>query len=155
MDIEELVTRAGTTYSDRGFFKFSSVSPEKQPTDEIEGKEAPNEPGVYVIYAKTNEGMHILQIGKAGILKDGGSFTPQKLKGRLSRGKQRNENGERVMRKELFRNEIAKPGVQCLIIYWFVTFGGGVRIIPAKAEADLLQAYFDACNRLPPWKRAI
>ena len=37
---------------------------------------------------------------------------------------------------------------------WYVTFEGSSKVLPLKAEADLLQAYFDDFGRLPPWNLA-
>ena len=35
--------------------------------------------------------------------------------------------------------------------HWFVTFDQHIRVLPAKAQSDLLQAHFDEWGRLPPW----
>ncbi|MNL32783.1 hypothetical protein D3C87_1546570 [compost metagenome] len=106
-------------------------------------KEVPSLPGVYIICGRMGNGNEVAYIGKAGSLCRDGSFKKQKLKGRLQAKKDSQRN-----RKEWYQELLQR--YEALVFHWLVTFDGDVRIVPAKAEADLLQAYFDENGRLPP-----
>ena len=80
----------------------------------------------------------------------GETFRPQKLLKRITRGKQRG-----IPRRRFFPEQIEKLNLKALSFRWFVTFTEKVKIIPAKAEADLLQAYFEEHNNLPLWNKRV
>lgn len=109
----------------------------------------PEEPGVYLIYGLRKGAKELLYVGKAGTLQNNGTFKDQKLRGRLS-AKQRG-----VLRQRFFQEQIEVLNLDALEFRWFVTFHGSARVIPAKAEADLLQAYFDEKSVLPRWNEAV
>ena len=110
----------------------------------------PDEPGVYLIYGRRNEVWELLYIGRSGTLHNDGSFGSQKLLKRITKGKQ-----EGVRRPRFFRERMALLGIEALRFRWFVTFADGNGVIPAKAEADLLQAYLGEHSRLPPWNKSV
>lgn len=109
----------------------------------------PKQPGVYLIYARNNRRVRLLYVGRSGTLRSNGTFKGQRLIGRLS-AKQKG-----IPRQRFYQEQIAHLQLDALVFQWFITFADKVRIIPAKAEADLLQAYFDEYNRLPKWNESI
>jgi hypothetical protein len=60
-----------------------------------------------------------------------------------------------MTRQAFVEQEMDKSGWESLVFSWFVTFDASVHVIPAKAEADLLQAYFDENGHLPEWNQSI
>lgn len=108
----------------------------------------PEEPGVYLIYAKKKRTKpKLLCIGKAGTMLRNGNFQKQKLPGRLKA----KQNGK--TRQKFFQEQIQKPEIDALMFHWFVTFHHNIRVIPAKAEADLLQTYYNKHKQLPEWNK--
>lgn len=114
----------------------------------IQRNHVPKMPGVYVIFAVRRRRGRILEIGRSGTLERDGTFKNQMLAERLQ-GKK-----DRKPRRQFFPEEMKKLGFSALDFMWWATIDDKVRIIPLKAEADLLQAFFDDHNRLPPWNLA-
>ncbi len=114
-------------------------------------KGVPDEPGIYLIYGyKGGRSEILLYIGKSGLLHQDGTFGDQKLLKRITKGKQ-----EGIPRRRFFPEQMELLGLEALVFHWFVTFTPNVRVIPAKAEADLFQAYFDENDKLPLWNKEI
>ena len=111
----------------------------------------PDKPGVYFICGVERERSRLLQIGKAGTLRNDGSFKNQGLRGRLGA----KQGG--MSRQKFFQKEISELKLDSLRFYWFVTFDidRNLLVIPAKAEADLLQRYFDGNDHLPDWNKTM
>lgn len=105
----------------------------------------PEAPGVYLIYGRTGSQVELLYVGRSGTMETRGSFSDQMLYTRLARGKQDGQS-----RKVWCPWVIEEFGLDALVFHWIVTFSDSIRVLPAKAEADLLQAYFDEFGRLPP-----
>ena len=101
-------------------------------------------PGVYLIRETT--GSKVLYIGKAGTLKHGG-WSRQNLPARL-----KNRQG-RVSRQKFFEQQLKTNKIIAIQIFWWVTHDDRNRILPAKAEMDLLQAYYDDFETIPPWNQ--
>src|SRR3990170_483263 len=91
----------------------------------------PELPAAYLIYGVERRRRELLYIGKSGTLKTDGSFKNQGLATRL-----RMKQGKR-WRAEFYQDEMERRKLDALYFRWFVTFGGQVRILPLKAEADL------------------
>jgi hypothetical protein len=113
-----------------------------------EEERVPREPGVYLIYGRKERRRELLYVGKAGTLRQDGVFKRQKLRGRLS------ARQKGMSRQRWYQNQMRRLGLDALVFLWFVTFDDSVRVVPSKAEADLLQAYFDDENRLPRWNES-
>ena len=109
----------------------------------------PNAPGVYLIDGLRAGIATLCYIGKAGTMLQDGSFKRQGLAGRLTA-----QQGE-ISRQQYFQHQMTAYAFDALRFRWFVTFMDQVRILPAKAEADLLQAYFEVYSRLPLWNAGI
>ncbi len=111
----------------------------------------PNEPGVYVIYGIT-QGKRITQyIGAGGKLLPDGTFTNKKLGERIA-----NTRAGQKPANKYYQDQMNRYGLDELLFEWFVTFDGRNSIIPAKAEADLVQAYYEDKEdkrALPPWNK--
>ncbi len=109
----------------------------------------PEEAWVYLIYSRRGRKRELLYVGKAGTLRQDGSLKDQKLPGRI-------RNRRKGMRsQQYYQLQFQQHGFDALPFRWFVTYAGNVGIIPAKAEADLLQAFFDDTGRLPLWNDAL
>jgi len=54
-----------------------------------------------------------------------------------------------VFRREFFRKLMADKSLTGLTFLWFVTHDQNTRVIPALAEMELLQAYYDQHGCLP------
>jgi len=150
MDFEDLVRIASRSFPQNGSFELRR---EQDIHKRIKESDVPDKPGVYLICGTSQGHGHLLQIGKAGTLTKDGSFKNQGLRGRLGA----KQGGMR--RKKFFRKEMSELKLDSLFFYWFVTFDRevdrNVLIIPAKAEADLLQTYFDDNGHLPDWNKTI
>lgn len=107
----------------------------------------PHAPGVYLVYGRAGDGERLLYVDKAGTLRSDGSFTSQMLDDRMT-AKQYGK-----ARTTLWPRWIEQMELEALVIRWFVTFEGEPRVLPAKAESDLLQAWFDDHGCLPPENR--
>lgn len=108
----------------------------------------PNEPGVYVIYGITEGKRSIQYIGAGGKLLPDGKFTCQKLGERIA-----NTRACQKPANKFYQDQMSRYGLDELLFEWFVTFDGKNSIIPAKAEADLVQAYYEDKRVLPPWNK--
>ena len=112
--------------------------------DIVKTRDVPNEPGVYLVYGLTSKGERLLYIGKGGTLNNDGKFKEQKIRGRLMNVQ------DNQRRQAFFRHLMKSGGFGALRIRYLVTYGGRLRIVPAVAEAQLLQAYFAEHGTLPP-----
>jgi excinuclease UvrABC nuclease subunit len=110
----------------------------------IEENKVPDKPGVYLIFGSTNFEQKLLYIGRAGTIKNNGTFSNQKLEKRL-KAKQSNKR-----RQEFFKEVIEKYQFNSLEIYWFVTHYRENKILPSLIEAELIQEYYNSYLRLPP-----
>lgn len=108
----------------------------------------PDEAGVYLIYSLKAGERELIYIGKAGTLRQDGTMKDQRLRGRI------NAAHGNISRARFFAEQITHLGLEALEFHWFVTYGDAVKIPPAKAEADLIQTYFDEYKRLPLWNES-
>ena len=99
----------------------------------------PNSFGIYIIYKNQKSYENIIYIGKAGEIKNDGTFKKQGLLKRLKNV--RNNKTANNYFKELFCNDINE-----IIIEYFETSD---RIIPSFVEASLIQEYFLNFKKLP------
>ena len=109
----------------------------------------PDMPAAYLIYAVRRRRSELLYIGKSGTLRTDGTFKGQGLATRL-----RMKRGKK-WRAEFYTEEIRQRGLSAIEFRWWVTFDRKVRILPAWAEAELFQAYFDDHQQLPPWNLTV
>ncbi|MCX5784551.1 MAG: hypothetical protein NTX59_02580 [Elusimicrobia bacterium] len=105
--------------------------------------------GVYIIYDCAKVSGSPLYIGKAGSFTNEG-FGKQDLFLRLTRGRQ-----EKKSRKEYFKKKMNDTKRKAIRICCYVTWKDGVGMLPAKAEADLIQLYYDHSHgKLPEWNKS-
>ena len=147
MTFEELLSDYRQRFPWHGFFELR-----KGEKIGIRAKEegVPDKPGVYLIYGYKDGRSELLYIGRSGTLHQDGTFGDQKLLKRITKGKQ-----DGMPRRAFFPEQMKLLGLEALVFHWFITFIPSVRIIPAKAENDLLQAYFDEHEKLPLWNKSI
>lgn len=115
----------------------------------VASAKVPNLPGVYLFCAPTQVSDKWLYIGKAGTILTDGSLRDQGLKKRIPN----RHDGE--SRQKFLEEKMGRLGLSAIRILWFVTFNQQTKLIPAKTEADLLQAYFEENGKLPPWNKGI
>jgi hypothetical protein len=108
---------------------------------------APEKPGVYLIYQLQKGKVDLVYIGASGTMNQNGSFKSQLLKGRI------NNIQDGVKRQILFDNKIFEVGIDALDIYWYVTFDNSNGHIPSFVEGQLMQRYFETFGRLPSWNK--
>lgn len=107
----------------------------------------PNRPGVYVISAVAQI-TQVIYIGKAGTLQNDGTWKGQMLPGRL-RAQQ-----DGMPRRRFFREVLAVTGATRFSFEWFITAGDRITL-PAFAESELLQAFFDDFGCLPKYNKCV
>jgi hypothetical protein len=90
----------------------------------------PSRPAVYVVSALSNQS-EVVYIGKAGTMKNDGTWKTQMLSGRLC-AKQRG-----MSRCDFFQQMLVETGARKLRFEWFLTVGDRV-ILPIFAESELL-----------------
>jgi hypothetical protein len=109
---------------------------------------APEKPGVYIIYQLRKGKVELVYIGASGTINQKGKFSKQLLKSRLIKGKQDGIPIQYYFEQMMLINEI-----DALDIYWWVTFDDNNHHIPACIEGILLQRYFDINGNLPLWNK--
>lgn len=146
MKLEKNITDFMLEFSNSGEFEFSFDDSLKQ---DISEGHVPNEPGVYIILAILKSGQkEIIYIGKSGTMNNDGTFKPQGLAGRLTKKQ------EGIYRQEFFRQIIQDSSYKKLKFYWGVTIDKKRKVIPQKAEGELVQLYFDNHGKLPKYNKS-
>ena len=105
----------------------------------------PEKPGVYIISGIVNGIRKVFFIGKAGTMKRDGSLGRQTLSKRLT-AKQKG-----ITARKFYNKMMKEMNLKRIKFSWFVTYNKDIKILPKKAEADLLQSYFNKFNVLPTW----
>ncbi|HBT20704.1 MAG TPA: hypothetical protein DEA47_05020 [Peptococcaceae bacterium] len=146
MTFEEVLLKYKQCFRNQGTFDLKK---EEKISSRVREAKVPNKPGVYLIYALKKTNCELIYIGRAGTMLRDGSFKKQGLFERL-KAKQKG-----ISRNKYFQEQMKKLGIETLIFEWFVTFDEYTKVIPAKAEAELLQAYFENYNVLPLWNNCI
>lgn len=137
---EKHIRSINSLFQEHGIFKISNGS---ELRNIVRESQVPDKPGVYLIYSESVDFKNLLYIGKAGTMKTDGIFKNQGLSGRLCA----KQDGK--PRPQFFQEVIDEYSIKALYFQWFVTFTKDIKILPAKAEADLIQAYYDTIGRLP------
>lgn len=109
---------------------------------------APEKPGVYLIYQLRKDKVQLVYIGASGTINRKGEFSNQLLKGRLMKGKQ---NGS--SRQDYFQQMMLRDDIDALDIYWWVTYDEHTKHLPMYVEGVLLQKYFEMNGCLPLWNK--
>lgn len=123
--------------------------PEQDWRKQVTDAQVPEKYGVYLIYGVKGDQRQLVYVGKSGTLLANGQWKSQGLCRRLLA----KQGGKR--RHVYFRERLAEKGFSHLSIHWVVTVNSDCTVLPAKAEADLLQIYFNKFGKLPPWNRSI
>ena len=110
----------------------------------------PNEPGIYLIYSGYGCKDVPIYVGKAGTFTQKEGFKAQGIAKRLG-AKQ-----EQMPRNKFFKNLMSQRRYEKgLSFAWFVTYGRSKMILPALAEAEVIQEYFNKHKFLPVLNKAI
>jgi hypothetical protein len=108
-------------------------------------KNVSNSQGVYYILRHSRGEVELVYIGKAGTIKEDGSFKKQTLRGRIR------NRVKKQSRESFFESKFIDENIDRLEIYWYVTINNKFQDIPGYVEALLLQRYFEMKRKLPPW----
>lgn len=109
---------------------------------------APNLPGVYLIYSFNSDGEEILKyIGKGGSIKTNGSWKSQMLIGRINASR----GNPMVSAQTYFTNKVQQENLTQIKFRWYVTFNNNISDIPGFVEGLLIQEYFRVNGSLPDW----
>jgi hypothetical protein len=112
----------------------------------VRRKNVPDDPGIYIIFGP-DDLERPLYIGKAGTMRADGSCKAQGIRKRLTMKQ------EGKIRRKYFCELMAREGLTGLRFLWFVTLDQNSKIIPALAEMQLLQAYYNDTKSLPKLNR--
>jgi hypothetical protein len=144
MSLKSAIEGARTRFATNGQF---SLRAGESINEVVSREEVPNNPGVYIIFRRRDL-ERPLYIGKAGTIKADGSWRKQGLRKRLTM----KQGG--VFRRKFFSKLMADNGFGLKFV-WFVTHDQNCRIIPALAEAELLQAHYDQYGCLPELNKCV
>jgi hypothetical protein len=139
------LNRAFTRFANRGMF---ALLPGESINEAVKRHNVSNLFGIYVIFGSDDLEVPIY-IGKAGTINSDGSWKAQGISGRLTM----KQDG--VYREAFFRDLMSNEKLSGLTFFWFVTHGGSVSVVPALAEMELLQAFYDEYRRLPRLNRCV
>ena len=120
----------------------------------IARKMVPDAKGVYIVRANDQDG-EVLYVGKSGTMNQDGTFADQGLRGRIPN----KQDGSK--RQAFWEREMAGLGLRRLYVEWIVTFRKatdvtvGMETLPAKAEAELIQAFYNDNSVLPRWNKKL
>jgi hypothetical protein len=144
MSLKSTIEGTRSRFASNGQF---SLRPGESINEVVSREQVPNNPGVYIIFRR-HDLERPLYIGKAGTIKADGSWRKQGLRKRLTM----KQGG--VFRREFFSKLMSDKGFG-LTFVWFVTHDQNSRIIPALAEAELLQAHYDQYGCLPELNKSV
>jgi hypothetical protein len=107
--------------------------------------------GVYLVYALKKGKIELVYIGRSGQINKDGSLFIRKggLKDRIVNGKR-----DGILRKNFWREEMLKQGIEALDIYWHVTCDQKIADCPRSIEGNMLDVYKSIYGQKPRWNRA-
>jgi hypothetical protein len=136
MDFETLAA-----FTEKGKFYFSEK-------DKLAVEcNAPNLPGIYIIYAKHSDGLELRFVGSSGTISQNGTFGANTLKHRMLIRRDGSD------REEFLRKKLRSEHLDYFEIHWFVTFHDNTKYLPRSIEGCLIQEYFQQFQKLPPWNK--
>lgn len=110
-------------------------------------KHVPELPGVYYILCLSAGKVDLVYIGKSGTIMQSGEFKDQLLRGRL------NNKQAGIKRQQFFDLKLEQENIDCLDIYWFVTFDHVHQDLPGYVEGVLMQRFYEVYSSLPEWNK--
>ena len=128
-------------YPKNGHFNVSMGQKIKEAAKE---NNVPNEYGIYLIYEGHDCKGELIYIGRSGTIQSDGTIGSQGIRNRLGM----KQNGGRY-RNDFFKEEMEmrQKGIS---VAWFVTFNiEGQNTLPALAESEAMQAFYELKGRLP------
>jgi hypothetical protein len=128
-------------FPEHGEFEFESESDLRELAVAV-----PDSPGIYIF---ENHNGELCYVAKSGTLLQNGNFRDQLLKKRIG------NRQDGIPRQRFLREKLQITGWKFIRIRWFVTFSDEIKEIPAKVEAEVLQAYFLEHGELPLWNKSI
>ncbi len=106
--------------------------------------DVPNEYGIYLIYEGLNCNGNLIYIGRSGTIDSDGTMGSQGIQKRLGM-----KQNSKTYRNDFFIEEMKKRQ-KGISVAWFVTFDeSGQNTLPAFAEAEVMQKYYDLNCGLP------
>ena len=144
MTFKDAIKHAETRFS---YGRFSLL-PNESIKEVVSRENVPNDQGIYIIF-RCDDLQRPLYIGKAGTMQTDGTWKEQGLKKRLTM----KQDG--MYRSEFFRKLMADKVLTGLTFLWFVTHRQNSGVIPAFAEMELLQAYYNQYGSLPELNKCV
>lgn len=108
---------------------------------------APNLPGVYLIFAKHSDSIELRFIGCSGAVSQNGTFGSNTLKHRMLIRRDGSD------REYFLRKKLRQEHLQYFEIQWFATFAEAGNFLPRSVEGQVMQEYFQKNGKLPPWNK--
>lgn len=146
MKLKEILKSYSDKYSHRGYF---DLNPGESINDAVRHHDIPREYGVYIVTAHRGNTKEVIYIGKAGTLQQNGEFKKQTLRKRLTM----KQNGE--YRRNFFIRIMNENDYDKLTLKWFITYNEYIKVLPALAEAELIQTYWQDNQSLPILNKSI
>ena len=112
-------------------------------TEAAKENNVPNDYGIYLIYEGFDCNEELIYIGRSGTIQSDGTMGSQGIRKRLGM----KQDG--MYRNDFFKKEMEKRQ-KGISVAWFVTFNfAGQKTLPALAEAEAMQEFYDLEGRLP------
>ena len=103
----------------------------------------PNDYGINLIYEGFDCNGELIYIGRSGIIQSDGTMGSQGIRKRLGM----KQDG--MYRNDFFKKEMEKRQ-KGISVAWFVTFNiAGQKTLPALAESEAMQEFYELEGRLP------
>jgi hypothetical protein len=144
MDFETALNQARNRFANGRFV----LSCHESINDVVRRENVPHARGIYVVFADCDL-QRPLYVGKAGTINQDGSWKDQGLAKRLTM----KQDG--IYRREFFCKLMKEKSIVGLTFHWFVTHDQGNSIIPALAEMELLQAFWNQHACLPELNKCV
>ncbi len=112
-------------------------------TDAAKENNVPNDYGIYLIHEGFDCNEELIYIGRSGTIQSDGTMGSQGIRKRLGMKQ------DRMYRNDFFKKETEKRQ-KGISVAWFVTFNfAGQKTLPALAEAEAMQEFYELEGRLP------
>ena len=127
-------------YPKNGKFNVSMGQKIKEAAKE---NNVPNDYGIYLIYEGFDCNGELIYIGRSGTIQSDGTMGSQGIRKRLGM----KQDG--MYRNDFFKKEMEKRQ-KGISVAWFVTFNiAGQKTLPALAESEAMQEFYELEGRLP------
>lgn len=146
MRFQRLTDEFKIRFAQNGSFE---LRPGESIKDAVRRHDVPDGYGAYFITSIHGAKKEVVYIGRSGTLQQDGTFKKQALRRRLTM----KQEGE--YRETFFVRKMEEMKLDCLRFNWFVTHTKNTMVLPALAEAELIQAFWEDQGVLPLWNKTV